>query len=528
MTDKINFLKFFFDTGKYTEPSVYPGSVSDFFPTPAFVYQIESSRILYVNRSFTAYFGLTYADIREEETVLADLVHTDDGVSFKNILHSLHHSDNKNTMEFTCRLNHKEGEVHPFRIQATVLKRNHEGKADSILFIAQDITDEIKNREEINYLKTLFDETEDVLHFGSWTLSVEDHSMTWTPGLLTLLEYQKDQLPEPLRLNFYLDHVVNGYRDSLSEIIDQALYTRTDFEFEYVIQTRNAKQRTVFTKGKIVFDKAGNAERIVGITRDITTLRNFEKEQERHIRQLNKSNKELEEFAYIASHDLQEPLRKIAMFGDRLRLKFGNLLDQEGELFLNRIQASSASMKSLIDNLLEFSRANRSSSNFSVLETGPLFDQVLGDLELKIEETQSDISISGILPKMEVVPSEMKQLFTNLLSNAIKFRRKEEAPKIAVIIRKLTREEKKAYHLQPLRTFYKIDVRDNGIGFEEEYGDKIFQIFQRLHGKSEYPGSGIGLAICKKIVENHSGIIFAHSIPNEGATFTVILPEKQF
>jgi PAS domain S-box-containing protein len=527
MTDKINFLKFFFDTGKYTEPSVYTGSIADFFPTPAFVYRIESSRILYVNRSFTAWFGLTHADIRDEETVLDDLIHTGDSASFKNALHILHNTDSENTMEFTCRLNHKEGEVRPFRIQATVFKRNQEGKADSILFVAQDITDEIKNREEINYLKTLFDETEEVLHFGSWTLFAENHLMTWTPGLLTLLEYRKDQLPESLRLNFYLDHVVNGYKDTLSQIIDQALYTRTDFEFEYVIQTRNAKQRTVFTKGKIVFDKAGNAERIVGITCDVTTLRSFEKEQERHIRQLNKSNKELEEFAYMASHDLQEPLRKIAMFGDRLRQKFGKLLDQEGELFLNRIQASSASMKSLIDNLLEFSKANRS-SNFSVLKTGLLFDQVFGDLELKIEETQSEISISGTLPEIEAVPSEMKQLFTNLLSNAIKFRRKEEAPKIAVIVRKLTKEEKKAYHLQPLRTFYKIDVRDNGIGFEEEYGDKIFQIFQRLHGKSEYPGSGIGLAICKKIVENHKGIIFAHSILNEGATFTVILPEKQF
>jgi PAS domain S-box-containing protein len=250
MKDKINFLKFFFDTGKYAEPSVYSGSIADFFPTPAFVYQIESSRILYVNRSFSTSFGLTHADIREEETVLDDLIHTDDAASFKNVLHILHNTDSETTMEFPCQLNHKEGEVRPFRIQATVFKRNQEGKADLILFVAQDITNEIKNREEINYLKTLSDETEEVLHFGSWTLFVENHLMTWTPGLLTLLEYRKDQLPEPLRLSFYLDHLVNGYKDTLSPRSSiRPLYTQTDFEYEYVIQTRNATQkRTVLYK----------------------------------------------------------------------------------------------------------------------------------------------------------------------------------------------------------------------------------------------------------------------------------------
>jgi PAS domain S-box-containing protein len=434
----------------------------------------------------------------------------------------------KDTFTFITRLNHKEGEAHPFRMQGTILKRSPGGKADVVLFVAQDNAEEEKNKEEIDALKNHLAETEEIFHFGTWTLSLDDHTMTWTPGLLSLFGYRPGELPAPLRMSFYLDHVVNGYKDALSEIIDQAMYTRTDFEYEYVIETRDGIQKTVLTKGKLVRDSTGTVKKIVGITRDITALRNSEKEQERHIRQLNKSNKELEEFAYIASHDLQEPLRKIAMFGERLRLKFGSSLDQEGELFLNRILASSASMKTLIDNLLEFSSANRSSLNFSTIHLRTLFDQAISDLELKIEETQTRIVVRGVLPGIEAVPSEMKQLFTNLLSNSIKFRKETSPSVIEVCIRKLTRDEKKAYHLQVLRTFYKIDFRDNGIGFEEEHADKIFQIFQRLHGQTEYPGSGIGLAICKKIVENHNGIIFAHSVPNEGATFTVILPEKQF
>jgi signal transduction histidine kinase len=527
MTDKISFLKFFFDSGKYAEPA-YSGSIMDFYPAVAFVYHVGYPRIRYINRSFTSYFGLTYIDICEDENILTTLVFREDVPRFKNALELGSMPGSGDIFTFTSRLNHKEGEGNPFRIQATILKRTPEGKADVILFVAQDSTDEEKSKEEIDALKNLSAETEEMFHFGTWTLSIHDHTMTWTAGLLNLFGYRPGELPGPLQMNFYLDHVVNGYKDALAEIIDQAIYTRTDFECEYVVQTRDTTQKTVFTKGKLIRDSAGNVEKIVGITRDITALRNSEIAHERHIRQLNKSNKELEEFAYIASHDLQEPLRKIAMFGERLRLKFGNSLDEEGELFLSRIQASSASMKALIDNLLEFSRANRSSNNFSMLDLRTLFDQAIGDLELKIEETQTKIEVKGVLPRIEAVPSEMKQLFTNLLSNSIKFRKETSPSSVEVSVRKLTKDEKRAYHLQVLRTFYKIDVRDNGVGFEEEYSDKIFQIFQRLHGKTEYPGCGIGLAICKKIIENHKGLIFAHSVPNEGATFTVILPEKQF
>jgi light-regulated signal transduction histidine kinase (bacteriophytochrome) len=247
----------------------------------------------------------------------------------------------------------------------------------------------------------------------------------------------------------------------------------------------------------------------------------------RHIRQLYKSNKELEEFAYIASHDLQEPLRKIAMFGEQLRLKLGNLPDQESKLLLSRILASSASMKSLIDHLLEFSKVTPGTNNFSELDLHSLLNQVIDDLELKIEETQSRITVKGVLPTIEAVPSEMKQLFTNLVLNSIKFKKNEIPPAIEISVRKLTKEEKKMHHFQSSRTFYKIDILDNGIGFNEEYSNKIFQIFQRLHSKTEYPGTGIGLAICKKIVENHNGLIFAHGVPDEGATFTIVLPEKQ-
>jgi light-regulated signal transduction histidine kinase (bacteriophytochrome) len=265
---------------------------------------------------------------------------------------------------------------------------------------------------------------------------------------------------------------------------------------------------------------------MLGITRDVTNLKNFEKERERNIRELNRSNRDLEEFAYVASHDLQEPLRKISTFGERLRSQCAGTLDKEATLYINRILASTENMRILIDNLLEFSKTTRSSHARVKCDLNTVLQDVLSDQDLKIEETKTKIE-GGELPVIDAVPSEMRQLFNNLISNGVKFRKKNTDPVIRVQSQLLSEAEKSTYCLAPERTYYKILFSDNGIGFEKEYAEKIFQIFQRLHGKAEYPGAGIGLAICKKIVDNHEGLIYGSGNNGKGSTFTVILPEKQ-
>jgi signal transduction histidine kinase len=184
-------------------------------------------------------------------------------------------------------------------------------------------------------------------------------------------------------------------------------------------------------------------------------------------------------------------------------------------------------MKGLIDNLLEFSRVNRNERTFSELNLEEVLNTVISNLELKIEETGTKIQVS-LLPTVQAVRSEMEQVFANLLSNAIKFRRNSVTPEIRVTARKASRAEKSKHSLRSGVPYFVIEVSDNGIGFEEQYTEQIFQIFHRLHGKSEYPGSGIGLSICKKILDNHKGVIFAKSVPESGSTFTVIIPEKQY
>jgi light-regulated signal transduction histidine kinase (bacteriophytochrome) len=304
------------------------------------------------------------------------------------------------------------------------------------------------------------------------------------------------------------------------------LKSKSNYTRETSIITKDGIRKQLETYAKIIHDAEGNIDKIIGTTRDVTPLRKYEISLEEKIQELNRSNKELEEFAYIASHDLQEPLRKLTTFTERLQTKFNDRLGQDGLVYLERIRVATENMRILIENLLEFSRTARSTHLFEYQDLSLLLETVKSDLELKIEESGTRIN-NRKLPSIECIPSQIKQLFDNLLNNSIKFKNKEKQCVINVSSSTLSKPEKDALHLPIDKNYFKIVVQDNGIGFEEEYTERIFQIFQRLHGKSEYPGSGIGLAICKKIVDNHNGLIHAEGIPDEGATFTIVFPERQ-
>jgi signal transduction histidine kinase len=243
-----------------------------------------------------------------------------------------------------------------------------------------------------------------------------------------------------------------------------------------------------------------------------------------NISQLKATNEELDHFAYIASHDLQEPLRKIRTFSDLLITKYSDDLDNTATEFLRKIERSSRRMQLLIDDILSFSRFSTNSDAFKLTDLGDLIDQVLSDMELVIGEKQAVIR-KGNMPVIDVVPSMFRQLFQNLIGNALKFSKPNEVPQIAISAEKIKGImipgiEKKFYH----NDFYTISVSDNGIGFDEQYSDLIFIIFKRLHSSSQFEGTGIGLAICKKIVEKHNGYIFARSKINKGSDFTIALP----
>ncbi|GAB3789166.1 hypothetical protein GCM10028818_57150 [Spirosoma horti] len=239
---------------------------------------------------------------------------------------------------------------------------------------------------------------------------------------------------------------------------------------------------------------------------------------------LVRSNANLQTFAYIASHDLQEPLRKIQQFGDLLKTRYTDSTD-ETLVYLERMQTAASRMSTLIRDLLEYSRISTQRDQSAPVSLQAIVASVLDTLDWTIQQTGAQLQV-GPLPTLTGDASQLGQLFQNLLSNALKFRRADVPPQIQVWAQAVAFVDLPA-GVKPGRVaveYHRIDVQDNGVGFEEKYLDRIFQIFQRLHGKNEYGGTGIGLAICEKVVTNHGGAITANSQPGQGATFTLYLP----
>lgn len=249
------------------------------------------------------------------------------------------------------------------------------------------------------------------------------------------------------------------------------------------------------------------------VLRDMTEQRRFEAMLEQQAEELRRSNAELERFASVASHDLQEPLRKIQAFGQRLEAKYAGLLPEDGQDYLARMKNAAARMQALIQDLLTFSRLTTKAQPFEPVELDAIVHEVISDLVVPLEQTGGHVEV-GVLPTIEADALQLRQLFQNLVGNALKFHREGVPP----VVRISTEVEDGLCRLL---------VEDNGIGFEEKYLDRIFEVFQRLHGRTEFEGTGMGLAICRKIAERHHGTITAQSTPGHGATFVITLPLAQ-
>ncbi|MCX6214964.1 PAS domain-containing protein [Spirosoma sp.] len=262
---------------------------------------------------------------------------------------------------------------------------------------------------------------------------------------------------------------------------------------------------------------------------DYTSLKRLQQELENSVVELQRSNKNLEQFAYVASHDLQEPLRKIQAFGDLIQSQFAPVIGSEGTDMINRMQSAAARMQVLIKDVLAYSRIVTKQETVGPVNLNQVVADVLIDLETAITEKKAVITVDA-LPTIRGDAAQLRQLFQNLFSNALKFTRLNDAaelPTIYINARQLYGRELTEPSLLPAdanRLFHLIQVTDNGIGFDPHQADRIFQVFQRLHGRSEYQGTGIGLAIVQKVIDNHQGHIFAEGRPGQGATFRILLP----
>lgn len=254
--------------------------------------------------------------------------------------------------------------------------------------------------------------------------------------------------------------------------------------------------------------------------RDITKRVLAEEELKAYTEKLKTANRELQDFAYIASHDLQEPLRKIQAFGERLQTRYASQLNDEGVDYIRRMTGAARRMNAMLKGLLDYSRVTTQAQPYERVSLATLLKDVLSDLEIRLEQTKGEVT-TGPLPSLEADPTQMRLLFQNLISNALKFHAPGQPPKIHITTKIIDTE---ALDGGP---YAKIMVSDDGIGFDEAYAERIFQPFQRLHGANEFEGHGMGLAICRKIVERHRGTITAKSETGKGSTFIICLPVTQ-
>jgi len=416
-----------------------------------------------------------------------------------------------------------------------------EGNVYAVLDIAIDVTESIKAQQAIEEAEASLRGAIELAELGTWNLNPQTGILTYSERMLEWFGFTGE--PENLR------DVYNIINDTDRERIEKAILRALDpesdgiYDEEYTIINRVTKrERILHAQGKAFFDASGKAYMISGTAQDITTQRKLQlaleeevkartealQEANRELEEINyklvNTNEELEQYAYVASHDLQEPLRKISMFSNLLRDRDKDNIHKST---IDKIVRSSERMSLLIKDLLEFSRLLNPDTRFVRTNMQTIVHAIITDFDLLIEEKHAEIVINS-LPVIDAVPLQMNQLFFNLIGNALKFISPEAKPKIIIDCKKMSREEVRVYLSQPTEYNYLcFSVKDNGIGIDEQYQKQIFEVFKRLHSRTEYSGSGIGLAICRRIVANHGGAIYIESALGKGTTFNVIMPEKQ-
>jgi signal transduction histidine kinase len=377
--------------------------------------------------------------------------------------------------------------------------------------------------------ENLYKSAERIAKIGNWRWEVAANKVHWTDGLFRIYDMEPGSID--VTFEVFLAYVHEDDRGMITETISNSLRTLQPFELFHRIVTDKGKVRALHSRGEVLTNDKGKVHEMIGSAQDVTDLKEAEgqlREQqeilERKTRELQESNANLEEFAFVASHDLKEPLRKISVLLSALQESVVLQTDKE-RLLHDRIIAAAARMRNLIDDLLSLSllSANTNKSPHSLQD---VVDKALSVFENEIA-AQGVVVTCQPLPVVPMIRSQLDQLFQNLISNALKFMRPGVTPQITITNQVLTPSTSAELYNLGREPHLEIVVADNGIGFSNVYGEKIFAVFQRLHNKDEFEGTGIGLAICRKVVKNHQGIILANATLGVGAEFRVIIPLNQ-
>ncbi|WP_430412783.1 chemotaxis protein CheB [Kordia sp.] len=475
-------------------------------PAIIYIYDLISHKNLYASSSIWENAGYTAAEIQElGADLLETIVHPDDIAAISSHHEQLKKIDDTEELLFEYRLIHKESrEIIWVLSTDKVNQRNEKGEVITILGVAMIITKSKKMERELKESEERFRLAMTASRSGLWEWSnIKNDSAWWSIEFQELLgfslEEEEHHFSNLLQL-IHIDHV---------EIFQNALKSHTEeekpFEEEIQIKTKDKGFRWFRINGKMQVNNTEKVKKIVGTLLDVT-------EQRESLQKMKELNIELERFAYLASHDLKEPLKTVTSFTNLFKEEYKGHFDENALKYLDFIEKASSRMIKLTNDLLVYSQLDDKSLNFEHVNLNTIILKIKEDLQSIISETNAEISI-GTLPNILCDASQIKQLFQNLISNSLKYR-SDKTPKIQISYIEKT-------------PYYEFCIRDNGIGIKEKYHKQIFEVFKRLHSHNEYEGTGIGLANCKRIIENHNGKIWVKSSENNGSEFFFRIPKKK-
>ncbi|MEO6669574.1 MAG: PAS domain S-box protein [Ferruginibacter sp.] len=385
---------------------------------------------------------------------------------------------------------------------------------------AQELEEKVKLRtNELHIQNETFKQAEESSKQGSYSFNLTTGKLAYSDNLFRLIGYEPGEF-EPT-LEEFNKHVHPEDRDYVTKAAEKVVASKTSDEWNYRMNTKSGEVINIKGTGRVI--ESGGEKLLVGTLQDITSDVKAAEELKEKNRALEVTNAELNSFSYIASHDLKEPLRKIQAFSKRI-IEIENFSEKTQDYF-NRIISAGQRMQNLIDSLLDFARANTTELIFVPCDLNTIVEEAKNELNLSILEKQAVIEADN-LPTINGNQIQLSQLFTNLLDNAIKYSRPGINPHIKITSSIIEGKTIEHPSVNNQKGYYAIDIADNGIGFEKEYSQKIFELFQRLHGKNQYSGTGIGLSIAQKIATNHNGFLLAKGKPNIGSTFTIYIPTE--
>jgi PAS domain S-box-containing protein len=433
---------------------------------------------------------------------------------------------------------------------------DEKGKIYGIMDMAVDVTELVRAQQNAEAADIALRSAIDITNLDTWEIDPNSSVISYSGKIQQWIGSENTSLPIEDFIMLTDPKDQENMREAFLNL--QSSRWRKQYSIEFAVTNRTTGiKKFLHSRGKAIFTKEGVPIKIIGITQDITKETDTRQSLEDLVRTrtkelaasneelvatnqklrvaieevskinntLTQSNQELEQYAYAASHDLQEPLRKIQTFTDFLNTD--NTLNERSRTFALKINASAGRMTRLIQDLLAYSRLQPSGISYEPVDLNLVLKGIIRDLDIAIDDIGAKINVDE-LPVIDGIPVQLTQLFFNLLSNGLKFRAENRTAVINVSARRAEMHLDTVPDLINGVQYFDITVKDNGIGFSQEYSKQIFEIFRRLHAWTDYPGSGIGLALCKRIAANHHGYITVESSEGEGSSFHILLPEKQF